>query len=103
MADRAVAFKHIGTFIIAIPSYLDSKTNLPYSIPSDRPDSCVVYQILYGRFRLRKKGTTKFSLDILGFTTKLGYPVNKYSSTYFINELRILERAKRKVREFVGK
>jgi len=103
MEGRAVAFKHIGTFIVAVPSYLDSGTNLSYSIPSDRPDSCVVYQILSVRFRLRKKSTTKFSLDILRFMTKPGYIVMKYSSTYFINELQILESAKRRVREFVGK
>lgn len=103
MEDRTVAFKHIGTFIVAIPSYLDPGTNLSYSIPSDKPDSYVVYHILSVRFRLRKKSTTKFSLDILRFTTKFGYPVMKYSSTYFINELRILESAKRRVREFMGK
>lgn len=103
MAGRTVAFKHIGTFIVAIPTYLDTGTNLSYSIPSDKPDFYVVYHILSVRFRLRKKSTTKFSLNILRFTTKFGYPVMKYSSTYFINELRILESAKRRVREFVGK
>lgn len=103
MEGRAVAFKHIGTFIVVVSSYLDPGTNLSYYVLSDRPDSYVVYQILYGRFRLRKKSTTKFSLDILRFITKPGYIVMKYSSTYFINELQILESAKRRVREFVGK
>jgi hypothetical protein len=101
MEGRAVAFNHIGTFIVAVSSYLDPGTNLSYSIPSDRPDSCVVYQILSVRFRLRKKSTTKFSLDILRVITR--YTIMKYSSTYFINELQILESAKRRVKEFVGK
>ena len=102
MAGRAIAFKHIGTFIVAVSSFLDPRTDLSYSVPSDRPDSYVVYQIFAYRFRLRKRSTTKFSKNILKFIGN-PYRIMKYSSTYFINELRILESAKRRVREFVGK
>lgn len=109
MAGRTLAFKHIGTFVVVIPKFLDpvSSSKVPFTRLSDNYDTdpYIVYQFISIRFKVRKRSTDKFAREILSTLIKKRYrlTINKFSATYFINELRILESAKRRVREFVGK
>lgn len=107
MASRTLAFKHIGTFIVVIPKSLDPvfSSEFPFLRLSDNYDTdpYIVYQFIAIRPRIRKKSTDKFAREIFSTLMRSGLTINKFSATYFINELRILESAKRRVREFVGK
>ena len=107
MASRTLAFKHIGTFVVVIPKSLDpvSSSEFPFTRLSDNYDTdpYIVYQFIAIRSKIRKRSTDKFAREIFSTLMGSGLTINKFSATYFINELRILESAKRRVREFVGK
>lgn len=112
MASGTLAFKHIGTFVVVIPKSLDpvSSSEFPFTITTRLSDNYdddpyVVYQFIAIRTRIRKRSTDKFAREIFSILMKKQsvFTINKFSATYFINELRILESAKRRVREFVGK
>lgn len=109
MASGILAFKHLGTFVIVIPKSLDpvSSSEFPFTRLSDNYDTdpYIVYQFIATRTKIRKRSTDKFAREIFNtlMEKRSGRVINKFSATYFINELQVLESAKRRVREFVGK
>ena len=106
MASGTLAFKHIGTFVVVIPKSFDL-VSIPFTRLSDNYDTdpYIVYQFISIKTKIRKRSTDKFVREIFStlMEERSGLIINKFSATYFINELQILESAKRRVREFVGK